>query len=44
MRKLLGLEIVQVTTDNVKVIRDRLKMAQGRYKSYADNRMRDLKF
>ena len=44
MRKLLGLEIVQVTTDNVKVIKDRLKMAQDRYKSYADNRMRDLKF
>ena len=27
-RKLLGPEIVQVTTDNVKVIRDRLKIAQ----------------
>ena len=27
-RKLLGQEIVQVTTDNVKVIRDRLKIAQ----------------
>ena len=43
-RKLLGLEIVQVTTDNVKVIRDRLKIAQDRYKSYADNRRRDLEF
>ena len=29
-RKLLGPEIVQVTTDNVKVIRDRLKIAQVR--------------
>ena len=37
-------EIVQVTTNNVKVIRDRLKIAQDRQKSYADNRMRDLKF
>ena len=27
-RKFLGPEIVQVTTDNVKVIRDRLKIAQ----------------
>ena len=43
-RKLLGLEIVQVTTDNVKVIRDRLKIAQDRHKSYADNQMRDLEF
>ena len=43
-RKLLGLEIVQVTTDNVKVIRDRLKIAQDRQKSYADNRRRDLEF
>ena len=43
-RKLLGLEIVQVTIDNVKVIRDRLKIAQDRQKSYADNRMRDLEF
>ena len=29
-RKLLGPEIVQVTIDNVKVIRDRLKIAQDR--------------
>ena len=43
-RKLLGLEIVQVTTDNVKIIRDRLKIAQDRQKSYADNRRRDLEF
>ena len=43
-RKLLGLETVQVTTDNVKVIRDRLKIAQDRHKSYADNRMRDIEF
>ena len=34
-RKLLGLEIVQVTKDNVKVIKDRLKIAQDRQKSYA---------
>ena len=43
-RKLLGPEIIQVTTDNVKVIKDRLKIAQDRQKSYADNRLRDLKF
>ena len=43
-RKLLGPEIVQVTTNNVKVIRNRLKIAQYRQKSYADNRRRDLEF
>ena len=43
-RKLLGLEIVQVTTDNVKVIRDRLKIAQDPKKRYANNRSRDLEF
>ena len=43
-RKLLGPEIVQVMIDNVKVIRDRLKIAQDRQESYADNRMRDLEF
>ena len=43
-RKLLGPEIVQVMTDNVMVIRDRLKIAQDRHKSYADNRMIDLEF
>ena len=43
-RKLLGQEIVQGTIDNVKVIRDRLKIAQDRQKSYVDNRRRDLEF
>ena len=43
-RKLLGLEIFQVMIDNVKVIRDRLKIAKYRQKSYVDNRRRDLEF
>ena len=43
-RKLVGLEIVQVTCDKVKGIRDRLKITQNRQKSYADNRCRDLEF
>ena len=33
-RKLSGPEIIQVMTDNVKVIRDRLKIAHDRQKSY----------
>ena len=43
-RKLVGLEIVQVTYDMIKVIRDIIKIAQNRQKSYADNRRRDLEF
>ena len=43
-RKLVGLELVQITSDKVKVIRDNLKKARDRQKSYADNRCRDLQF
>ena len=43
-RKLVGPEIVQMTCDKIKVIRDRLKISQDRQKSYADNRRRDLEF
>ena len=43
-RKLVGPEIVQVTCDKIKFIRDRLKIAQERQKSYANNRRKDLEF
>ena len=43
-RKLVGPQIFQVTCDKIKVIRDRLKIAQDRHKSYANNRRRDLEF
>ena len=43
-RKLLGPEIVQMTADQIKVIQERLRSAQSRQKSYADNRRRDLEF
>ena len=43
-RKLVGPEIVQVTYDKINVIWDRLKIAQDRQKSYANNRRRDLEF
>ena len=33
-----------MTYDKIKVIRDRLKIAQDRHKSYANNRCRDLDF
>ncbi|GJT62544.1 putative reverse transcriptase domain-containing protein [Tanacetum coccineum] len=41
---LIGLELVQETTDKVVVIRDRLKAARDHQKSYADNRRKPLEF
>ncbi|GJS06004.1 reverse transcriptase domain-containing protein [Tanacetum coccineum] len=42
--RLIGPEMVQETTDKVVVIRDRLKAAKDRQKSYADNRRKPLEF
>ena len=39
-----GPEVVQETTDKIIQIRERLKAAQDRQKSYADNRRRPLEF
>ncbi|KAL5559712.1 hypothetical protein UlMin_035923 [Ulmus minor] len=43
-RKLLGPEIVQKTVDIVEKIRQRMKTAQSRQKSYADRRRKPLEF
>ena len=43
-RKLVGPELVQITLEKVKVIRDNLKKARDRQKCFADNRRRDLQF
>ena len=43
-RRLIGLEIVQDTIEKVNMIRERLKVANDRQKSCADNRRRDRKF
>ncbi|RVW29004.1 Retrovirus-related Pol polyprotein from transposon 17.6 [Vitis vinifera] len=43
-KKLLGPELVQLTVEKVSLIKERLKAAQSRQKSYADNRKRDLEF
>ena len=43
-RRLVGPELVQITSEKVKVVRDNLKIARDRQKSYVDNRRRDLKF
>ncbi|GJX10493.1 putative reverse transcriptase domain-containing protein [Tanacetum coccineum] len=42
--RLIGPELVQETTDKVVVIRDWLKAARDRQKSYADNRRKPLEF
>ncbi|KAL0555988.1 hypothetical protein IC582_004491 [Cucumis melo] len=43
-RKLVDPELVQTTTSNIKLIRENLKIAQDRQKSYADKRGRNLEF
>ena len=43
-RKLISPKIVQVTTDKINVIREKLKVARDRQKSYADNHRRNLEF
>ena len=43
-KKLLRLELVQLTVENVALIKEILKATQSRQKSYADNRKRDLEF
>ncbi|GJW53602.1 hypothetical protein Tco_0097687 [Tanacetum coccineum] len=43
-RKLIGPELVQKTTDKVVLIKEKLKAARDRQKSYADNRRKPLEF
>ena len=43
-RRLVGLELVQITSEKVKVVRDNLKTTRDRQRSYADNRRKDLQF
>ncbi|XP_052174731.1 uncharacterized protein LOC127789782 [Diospyros lotus] len=43
-RALLGPEIVEQTSEKIRIIRARMKVAQDRQKSYADKRRRDLEF
>jgi len=43
-RQLIGLELVQITSKKIKIIRNRMKAVQDRQKSYANNRRRPLEF
>ena len=43
-RTLFGTDIVQETTEKIRIIRKRMKAAQSRQKTYADRRRRPLEF
>ncbi len=43
-RKMIGPEIVQQIEEKIRVIRDRLKTASDRQKSYIDLKIRDIKY
>lgn len=43
-RQLTRLDLIQETTDKITTIRERLKTARSRQKSYADNRRKPLEF
>ena len=43
-RKIHSVELVEISSEKIRVIRERLKMAQDRQKSYADVRRKELKF
>nr|ABA93015.2 retrotransposon protein, putative, Ty3-gypsy subclass [Oryza sativa Japonica Group] len=43
-RQVFGMDILREAEEKVKIIQERLRMAQSRHKSYADNRRRDLNF
>ncbi|MGV7988997.1 hypothetical protein PJP10_32010, partial [Mycobacterium kansasii] len=43
-RTLLGPELVQETSEKIAVIKERIRTAQSRQKSYADNRQKNLEF
>jgi len=43
-RILMGPKLIQITSDKIKVIRDKLQIAQSRQKNYANKRRRILEF
>ena len=43
-RKLTNMELIEMTFENIRIIREKLKIAQDRHKSYTDTRRRELEF
>ena len=43
-KKVIGPDLIQETEENVKMIRERLKIANDRHKSYADMKRKDIRY
>ena len=43
-KKVIGFDLIQETEENVKMIRERLKIANDRQKSYADMKRKDIRY
>ena len=43
-KKVIGPDLIQETEEKVKMIRDRLKVANDRHKSYADMKRKDIRY
>ena len=43
-KKVIGPDLIQETKENVKMIRERLKVANDRQKSYADVKRKDIRY
>ena len=43
-KKIIGLDLIQETEEKVKMIRERLKVATNRQKSYTDMRRKDIRY
>ncbi|KAJ8768423.1 hypothetical protein K2173_021576 [Erythroxylum novogranatense] len=43
-RKLVGLELIQLTVDKVNLVKQRLKVAQDRMKSYSDAHRKEMEY
>ena len=43
-KKIIGLDLIQETEENVKMIRERLKVATDRKKSYVDSTRKDIRY
>ena len=42
--KLLGPELVRETNEKINIVKEKLKAAQSRHKSYADKRRKDIEY
>ena len=43
-KKVIGLDLIQETEEKVKMIKERLKVATNRQKSYVDNKRKDIRY